>query len=115
MKFKIDETQILEAHKVAVINVADTLQISDIYEATTEGLLEKIKSSNSSLVKPLLKYLDAYNNWAYYYMQYNDDEQLSNDIISEIQKRLTIRNHTRDNLGFENVVLRKSIEIQNAK
>lgn len=109
MKFKIDEIQIEEAHRIAVINVANTLGISDIQKTSTEELVKKIKANDNPLIEPLMTYLQSYDNWAYYYMEHNDDEYFSDSVTSRMLELSTERNHSRDRLGFVNVMFRQKV------
>lgn len=107
MKFKIDQTQVEEAHRVAAVNVADTLGIDNIHKKSTDELLSEIRGGRSVLVTPLNGYLLHYDNWAYYYMEHNEDE-LTLDEEYQLQNLLTIRNHKRDELGHANVEYRRA-------
>ncbi len=107
MKFKIDQIQIEEAHRVAAVNVADTLGIGNIHKKSTAELLVEIRVGRSVLVAPLNEYFLYYDNWAYYYMEHNEDE-LTMEEEFQLQNLLTIRNHKRDELGHANVEYRRA-------
>lgn len=111
MKFKIDNHQIEETQRLAITNIASTLSIRDtltIHTTSTEVLVSEIKKDNSSLVKPLLEYLESYQNWAYYHMEHNDDQQLSDIVKTKLQELLTNRNNTRNKLASANAQYKKS-------
>jgi hypothetical protein len=106
MKFKIDGVQIEEAHRLAAVKVAGTLGIKDADKLPTEALMEIIKSSNSPLKKPFFEYIEAYDNWAYYYMQYNNKE-LSEAVSFTMQKLIAKKNDSRNKLENENRALKQ--------
>lgn len=98
MKIYITQNDINETIRLAVVSVANKLNLDDIDWKTTNELFEEIKLTGHSIFNLLDNYILNYMAWVTFIQDHKDRDEYSLEELQKLDKLVSNRNSTRSDL-----------------
>ena len=98
MKIYITQNDINETIRLAVVSVANKLNLDDIDWKTTNELFEEIKLTGHPIFNLLDNYILNYMAWVTFIQDHKDRDEYSLEELQNLDKLVNNRNSTRSDL-----------------